>query len=73
MKLIDSLKPESREALELVKEKYPTMYESIVNDLTESESIYELKLMALSNLSQFVMDDHPLTLDIVKIRALFYE
>jgi len=53
MNLLDRLKPEYLEKLEIVKEQFPTSAEKIEMSLSENESVFALTIEEASRISTF--------------------
>lgn len=54
MKLLDRLKPEYLDKLEIVKNEYPIMFEKINNSLQKNESVFALTLDEASSICIFL-------------------
>ena len=54
MKLLDRLKPEYLDKLEIVKNEYPIMFEKINNSLQQNESVFALTLDEASSICTFL-------------------
>ena len=54
MKLLDRLKPQYLDKLEIVKNEYPIMFEKINNSLEQNESVFALTLDEASSICIFL-------------------
>ena len=51
MKLIDRLSPENREIIEGIRDIYPSTYQSLIQELTEKERLWDLTFKVVSMLT----------------------
>jgi len=51
MKLIDRLSPENREKIEAIRDRYPSTYQSLMQELTDNERLWDLTFKAVSMLT----------------------
>ena len=51
MKLIDRLSPENREIIEGIRDIYPSTYQSLIQELTEKERLWDLTFKAVTMLA----------------------
>ena len=54
MKLLDRLKPQYLDKLEIVKNEYPIMFKKINNSLEQNESVFALTLDEASSICIFL-------------------